>query len=101
MSRHADRQRLASEFGATDIVEERGDEGVAKVKELTGGLGAHSVVEAVGTQEATMQAIRATRPGGPSATSASCTGSCRLARCSSRMGTCTVAPHPCVASCRS
>ena len=41
-SRHADRQALAREFGATDIVEERGDEGVAKVKELTDGLGAHS-----------------------------------------------------------
>ena len=64
MSRHADRQKLAREFGATDIVEERGDEGVARVKELTDGLGAHSVVEAVGTEEATMQAIRATRPGG-------------------------------------
>jgi threonine dehydrogenase-like Zn-dependent dehydrogenase len=64
MSRHAPRQTLALEFGATDIVEERGDEGVAKVKELTGGLGAHSVVEAVGTQESMMQAIRSTRPGG-------------------------------------
>jgi threonine dehydrogenase-like Zn-dependent dehydrogenase len=64
MSRHADRQALAQEFGATDIVEDRGDDGVAKVKELTGGLGAHSVIEAVGTQEAMMQAIRSTRPGG-------------------------------------
>ncbi|MFD3811240.1 zinc-dependent alcohol dehydrogenase family protein [Rhodococcus sp. NPDC058639] len=64
MSRHADRQALAREFGATDIVEERGDEGVAKVKELTSGLGAHSVIEAVGTQESMMQAIRSTRPGG-------------------------------------
>jgi threonine dehydrogenase-like Zn-dependent dehydrogenase len=64
MSRHADRQALAREFGATDIVEERGDEGVARVMELTNGLGAHSVIEAVGTQESMMQAIRATRPGG-------------------------------------
>jgi len=64
MSRHADRQALAREFGATDVVVERGDEGVAKIKELTGGLGAHSVIEAVGTQESMMQAIRATRPGG-------------------------------------
>ncbi|WP_172652756.1 zinc-dependent alcohol dehydrogenase family protein [Rhodococcus opacus] len=64
MSRHEPRQRLALEFGATDIVTERGDEGVAKIKELTGGLGAHSVIEAVGTQEAMMQAIRSTRPGG-------------------------------------
>ena len=63
-SRHADRQKLAREFGATDIIEERGDEGVAKLKDLTNGLGAHSVVEAVGTQEAMMQAIHATRPGG-------------------------------------
>jgi threonine dehydrogenase-like Zn-dependent dehydrogenase len=64
MSRHADRQALAREFGATDIVEERGDAGVAAVKALTNGLGAHSVIEAVGTQESMMQAIRATRPGG-------------------------------------
>ena len=64
MSRHADRQALARDFGATDIVEERGDAGVAAVKDLTGGLGAHSVIEAVGTQEAMMQAIHATRPGG-------------------------------------
>jgi threonine dehydrogenase-like Zn-dependent dehydrogenase len=64
MSRHEARQRLAREFGATDIVTERGDEGVVKVKELTGGLGAHSTIEAVGTQESMMQAIRSTRPGG-------------------------------------
>nr|WP_300141383.1 zinc-dependent alcohol dehydrogenase family protein [Propionicimonas sp.] len=64
MSRHADRQALAREFGATDIVTERRDEGVARVKELTGGLGAHSTIEAVGTQESMMQAIRATRAGG-------------------------------------
>jgi threonine dehydrogenase-like Zn-dependent dehydrogenase len=64
MSRHVPRQKLALEFGATDIVEERGDEGVARIKELTSGLGAHSVIEAVGTQESMMQAIRSTRPGG-------------------------------------
>jgi threonine dehydrogenase-like Zn-dependent dehydrogenase len=64
MSRHESRQRLAREFGATDIVEARGDEGVAAIKELTDGLGAHSVVEAVGTQESMNQALRATRPGG-------------------------------------
>src|SRR5918995_736424 len=51
MSRHESRQRLAREYGATDIVEERGEDGVAKVKELTDGLGAHSTIEAVGTQE--------------------------------------------------
>jgi threonine dehydrogenase-like Zn-dependent dehydrogenase len=64
MSRHAPRQQLAREFGATDTVTERGDEGAARIKALTGGLGAHSVVEAVGTQESMMQAIRSTRPGG-------------------------------------
>jgi len=64
MSRHADRQALALEFGATDVVEERGDAGVARIKELTDGLGAHSVIEAVGTEESMMQAIRSTRPGG-------------------------------------
>src|SRR3712207_6195672 len=64
MSRHEARQKLAREFGATDIVTERGDEGVARIKDMTDGLGAHSVVEAVGTQESMMQAIRSTRPGG-------------------------------------
>jgi threonine dehydrogenase-like Zn-dependent dehydrogenase len=64
MSRHEARQQLAVEFGATDIATERGDEGVARVKDLTGGLGAHSVIEAVGTQESMLQAIGSTRPGG-------------------------------------
>jgi threonine dehydrogenase-like Zn-dependent dehydrogenase len=64
MSRHEPRQQLAREYGATDIVEERGDDGVARIKELTGGLGAHSVIEAVGTQESMLQAIGSTRPGG-------------------------------------
>lgn len=64
MSRHETRQQLAREFGATDIVIERGDEGVARIKELTNGIGAHSVIEAVGTQESMMQAIHSTRPGG-------------------------------------
>jgi threonine dehydrogenase-like Zn-dependent dehydrogenase len=64
MSRHEPRQKLAREYGATDIVEERGDEGVARIKELTNGLGAHSVIEAVGTHESMMQAIRSTRAGG-------------------------------------
>ncbi len=64
MSRHADRQKLARYYGATDIVEERGDDGVAEIKDLIRRLGAHSVIEAVGTQESTMQAINATRPGG-------------------------------------
>ncbi|MFC4894597.1 zinc-binding dehydrogenase [Streptosporangium amethystogenes subsp. fukuiense] len=64
MSRHEPRQQLARQFGATDVVIERGDEGVTAIKDMTGGFGAHSVVEAVGTQESMMQAIRSTRPGG-------------------------------------
>jgi threonine dehydrogenase-like Zn-dependent dehydrogenase len=64
MSRHAERQKLGCEFGATDIVAERGEDGVERIKEMTKGLGAHSVIEAVGTQESMMQAIRSTRPGG-------------------------------------
>src|SRR5919201_6341806 len=56
MSRHEPRQQLAREFGATDIVEERDDEGAARIKDLTEGLGAHSVIEAVGTRESMLQA---------------------------------------------
>jgi len=64
MSRHEARQKLAREFGATDIVSARGDEGVARIKELTKGVGADSVLECVGTQESMTQAIQSTRPGG-------------------------------------
>jgi threonine dehydrogenase-like Zn-dependent dehydrogenase len=64
MSRHEPRQTLAREFGATDIVTERGDEGVQRIKQLTKGVGADSVLECVGTQESMLQAIKATRPGG-------------------------------------
>lgn len=64
MSKYSDRQALAREFGATHIVEERGEEGIVRVKELTDGLGAHSVIEAVGTEESFMQAVGSTRPGG-------------------------------------
>ncbi|NUO63686.1 MAG: zinc-dependent alcohol dehydrogenase family protein [Gemmatimonadaceae bacterium] len=64
MSRHAKRQQLAREFGATDIVTERGEEGSAKIRELTKGIGADSVLECVGTQESMWQAINATRAGG-------------------------------------
>jgi threonine dehydrogenase-like Zn-dependent dehydrogenase len=64
MSSHQPRQKLAIEFGATDIVEERGDDGAARIKELTDGLGAHSVIEAVGTRESMLQALHAIRPGG-------------------------------------
>lgn len=64
MSRHADRQAIAREFGATDIVEERGDDGVAKVRELLGGVLADSVLECVGTKESMEQALHCVRPGG-------------------------------------
>ena len=64
MSRHESRQKLARKFGATDIVTERGDEGVARIKDLTDGIGADSVLECVGTQESMKQAIGSTRKGG-------------------------------------
>ncbi len=64
MSRHESRQKLAREFGATDLVAERGDEGIACIKELTRGLGADAVLECVGTAESMKQAIGAARPGG-------------------------------------
>jgi threonine dehydrogenase-like Zn-dependent dehydrogenase len=64
MSRHGDRQKLAREFGASDIVEERGEAGVARILAMTDGIGADSVLECVGTQESMMQAIRSARKGG-------------------------------------
>jgi threonine dehydrogenase-like Zn-dependent dehydrogenase len=64
MSRHETQQQLAREFGATDLVTARGDAGVTHIKAMTDGLGAQAVIEAVGSQEAMMQALRATRPGG-------------------------------------
>ncbi|HEY3479989.1 MAG TPA: zinc-binding dehydrogenase, partial [Streptomyces sp.] len=64
MSRHEPRQKLAREFGATDIVTERGDEGVGRIKDLTGGIGADSVLECVGTAQAMRQALHSARPGG-------------------------------------
>jgi threonine dehydrogenase-like Zn-dependent dehydrogenase len=64
MSRHKQRQELALEYGATDIVTERGDAGVARVRALTKGVGADSVLECVGTQESMQQAIHCARPGG-------------------------------------
>lgn len=63
MSRHKSRQELALEYGATDIVAERGETGVARIKELTRGVGADSVLECVGTKESMNQAIRCARPG--------------------------------------
>jgi threonine dehydrogenase-like Zn-dependent dehydrogenase len=64
MSRHEPRQKLALDFGATDLVEERGEDGVAHIQDLTAGVGADATLECVGTGEAMTQAIRSTRPGG-------------------------------------
>jgi threonine dehydrogenase-like Zn-dependent dehydrogenase len=64
MGRHPDRIALAREFGATDVVTERGDEAVERVRELTGGFGAHSVLECVGHGQAMATAIAIARPGG-------------------------------------
>ena len=64
MSRHADRQALARAFGATDVVAERGDDGIEAVLALTGGIGAESVLECVGTDDSVVQALRVARPGG-------------------------------------
>ncbi len=64
MSHHPDRQRLARTFGATDIVEERGEEGAAKVKEMLQGVGADAALECVGTKQSMQQAFDSVRPGG-------------------------------------
>ena len=64
VSRHESRQKLAREFGATDIVAERGQEGVARIKDLTDGMGVDAVLECVGTNESMQQAVQSTRPGG-------------------------------------
>jgi threonine dehydrogenase-like Zn-dependent dehydrogenase len=64
LGRHADRIALAKEFGATDIVSERGDEAIARVRDLTGGLGAHSVLECVGLGESMRTALGIARAGG-------------------------------------
>jgi threonine dehydrogenase-like Zn-dependent dehydrogenase len=64
MSRHAPRQAVARTFGATDVVEERGKEGVAAVRELTQGIGADAVLECVGTDGSMRQALSSARPGG-------------------------------------
>ena len=63
MSRRKTRQELALEYGATHIISERGDEGVARIKRLTNGAGADAVLECVGTQESMTQAIQCARPG--------------------------------------
>jgi threonine dehydrogenase-like Zn-dependent dehydrogenase len=64
MGRHADRISLAKEFGATDVVSERGDEAIERVRELTGGYGVHSVLECVGTAQAMATSMGLVRPGG-------------------------------------
>jgi threonine dehydrogenase-like Zn-dependent dehydrogenase len=64
MGRHSDRIALAREFGATDVVSERGEEAVERVRELTGGFGAHSVLECVGLSQSTETAVSIARPGG-------------------------------------
>ncbi len=64
LGRHADRIALARDFGATDVVSERGDEAVERIRELTSGFGAHSVLECVGTEQAILTAIGIARPGG-------------------------------------
>lgn len=64
MSRHADRQAVAREFGATDIVEERGEEGIARIKAMFDGIGPDCVLECVGTAESMDQALKSARPGG-------------------------------------
>src|SRR5437899_1801583 len=64
LGRHPDRITLAKEFGATDIVTERGDEAAERVRELTDGFGAHSVLECVGHELSTVTALNIARPGG-------------------------------------
>jgi len=64
MSRHADRQAVAKDFGATHLVAERGEEGLARVRELTDGIGADAVLECVGTEQARAEAVGYARPGG-------------------------------------
>jgi threonine dehydrogenase-like Zn-dependent dehydrogenase len=64
MGRHKDRIELANDFGATDVVSERGEEAVERIKELTAGHGVHSVLECVGTEQSILTAIEIARPGG-------------------------------------
>jgi threonine dehydrogenase-like Zn-dependent dehydrogenase len=89
MSRHDSRQKLARQFGATDIVTERGDEGVARIKELTRGIGADAVLECVGTQEAMGRRSVAPDRVDPSATSVS-----RMASHSTARSCSTARPSP-------
>ncbi len=100
MSRHEPRQKLARHFGATDIVTERGKGGVAQVKELTGGIGADSVLECVGTAQAMQQALHSARPGGNVGFVGVRTRSPSTGRsCPSPTSACAAAPPPCAATC--
>jgi threonine dehydrogenase-like Zn-dependent dehydrogenase len=64
IGRHEDRTSLARELGATDVVVERGDEAVQRIRELTGGFGVHAVLECVGTEQSTRTSVELARPGG-------------------------------------
>ena len=64
MGRHPDRIELAKQFGATDVVSERGEEAIERVRELTGGFGVHSVLECVGTEQAMATSVGIARAGG-------------------------------------
>src|SRR5947209_10407140 len=64
LGRQPDRLALGQAFGATEVVSERGDEAVERVRALTGGLGAHAVLECVGLEQSTLTALRIARPGG-------------------------------------
>jgi threonine dehydrogenase-like Zn-dependent dehydrogenase len=64
LGRHPDRIELATQFGATDVVSERGEVAIERVRELTGGFGVHAVLECVGTDEAMATAVGIARPGG-------------------------------------
>lgn len=64
LGRHPDRIELAKQFGATDVVSERGEAAIERVHELTGGFGVHSVLECVGTDRAVLTAVGIARPGG-------------------------------------
>src|SRR5207247_10446824 len=65
LGRHPDRIALAKEFGATEVVSERGDEAVERVREVTGGLGAHSVLECAGLEHSTVPPLRSSGPSAP------------------------------------
>ncbi len=99
MSRREFRQKLATEFGATDIVTARDDDGVAQTEELTKGLGADSAIEAVGTQQSMMQAIRSARHGRSATGASPTTSSCPAKTCSTSTSNCWADPHPFDGSC--